>query len=75
MLAGRGRVWRSAPGGHDDPIDVAAGDALVIPTGWRFQFAAAPEAELRFLCYTCPPWPGAEEAAPAGPGGLGQPTV
>ena len=89
ILEGRGKVWRCPPGmvspelaegsDHDaalaDPQDVSQGDALVIPTGWRFQFAASPEAELRFLCHTTPPWPGEDEAVPAERGGLGAPTV
>jgi mannose-6-phosphate isomerase-like protein (cupin superfamily) len=75
VLEGRGRVWRSPPDRDAPPIDVGPGDALVIPTGWRFQFAAGPEAGLRFLCFTVPPWPGPEEARPAGPGALGPPTV
>ena len=78
ILEGRGRVWRCPPDADAasvPPQDVAAGDALVIPTGWRFQFAAAPDKPLRFLCHTTPPWPGEDEAAPAEHGGLGEPTV
>lgn len=75
VLAGRGQVWRCAPGAEANPMDVRSGDALVIPTGWRFQFRAAPETELRFLCYTSPPWPGPDEAQAAELGGLGDPTV
>lgn len=75
MLGGHGQVWRCAPGARGEPIDVSPGDSVVIPTGWRFQFSAAPEGELRFLCYTSPPWPGPEEAEPAEAGGLGEPTV
>ena len=75
VLAGRGHVWRCPPGERANPVGVQAGDALVIPTGWRFQFRAAPEAELRFLCHTSPPWPGADEAVSAESGGLGPATV
>ena len=75
VTAGRGRVWRCPPGQRAEPVDVAAGDTLVIPTGWAFQFGAAADTELRFLCYTCPAWPGPEEAEPAEPGSLGPPTV
>src|SRR5262245_19458830 len=59
VTAGRGHVWRCPPGGEADPIAVAPGDTIVIPTGWSFQFRAAPDSDLRFLCYTSPPWPGA----------------
>ena len=74
VTAGRGRIWRCPPGGEAPAVDVRPGDALVIPPGWAFQFAAAADAELRFLCYTCPPWPGPEEAVAAEPGGLGPAT-
>ncbi len=78
VLAGRGEIWRCPP--DVDPTSVAAvevgsGDALVIPTGWSFQFRAAPDHPLRFLCFTCPPWPGAAEAQPAAAGPLGAPMV
>ncbi len=77
VLKGSGSVWRSPPGGDPDhtvPVEVGPGDALVIPPGWHFQFAAGPQA-LTFLCFTCPPWPGADEAQPAPFGGLGRPTL
>lgn len=57
------------------PVPVGPGDALAIPTGWYFQFRAAPDAPLRFLCHTNPPWPGLDEAQPAPYGALGEPTV
>jgi len=75
VITGRGQVWRCPPDSAADPIDVSPGDTLVIPTGWRFQFRAAPSGELRFLCYTSPPWPGPDEAEPVESGGLGEPTV
>jgi mannose-6-phosphate isomerase-like protein (cupin superfamily) len=75
VTAGRGRVWRCPPGGAAEAVDVSAGDTLVIPPRWAFQFSAAPTAELRFVCYTSPPWPGPEEAEPVEIGALGTPTV
>lgn len=77
VLKGTGSVWRSPPGrdpDHTAPVEVGPGDALVIPPRWHFQFAAGPQA-LTFLCFTCPPWPGADEAQPAPFGGLGRPTI
>jgi mannose-6-phosphate isomerase-like protein (cupin superfamily) len=78
VLQGRGEVWRCPPAA--DParvpaVAVAPGDALVIPTGYRFQFRASPDGPLRFLCFTAPPWPGPDEAQPAAAGGLGPATV
>ena len=76
VTGGRGRVWRRAPGDpQGETVNVRPGDAIRIPTGWAFQFAAAPEVGLRFVCFTSPPWPGPEEAAPVSTGGLGAPTA
>jgi mannose-6-phosphate isomerase-like protein (cupin superfamily) len=65
VLSGRGQVWRCPPGAGATAVDVGPGDTLVIPVGWRFQFRASADGALRFLCYTCPPWPGPDEAEPA----------
>lgn len=78
VLQGQGEVWRCPP--DADPalygsVAVKAGDSLVIPPRWRFQFSASDAEELRFLCFTVPPWPGDDEAQPAEFGGLGPATV
>ena len=78
VLEGRGQVWRCPPDADPSSMvaaTVGSGDALVIPTGWSFQFSAAPDTALRFLCITIPPWPGDDEAVPVPEGGLGPPTV
>ena len=78
ILEGAGYIWRCPPDADPasvPPQAVSPGDALVIPTGWRFQFAAGPDASLRFLCHTTPPWPGEDEAQAADHGGLGEATV
>ncbi|HCL25894.1 MAG TPA: hypothetical protein DHW65_06060 [Dehalococcoidia bacterium] len=78
VLDGAGRVWRCPPDAAPEyvsPVDVSSGDALVIPSGWRFQFSAGSDGPLRFLCHTTPPWPGEDEAVPAETGGLGDATV
>ena len=78
ILAGQGQVWRCPPEADPNqvpPVEVGPGDALVVPPRWRFQFRANPEAALRFLCVTLPPWPGDAEAQPAEAGGLGPATV
>ena len=78
VLEGHGQVWRCPPGAEAaafPPLPVAAGDALAIPPQWRFQFSAAADEDLRFLCLTVPPWPGADEAQPVDFGGLGPDTV
>lgn len=70
FLTGEGRVWRRSPAGDSSMVEVRPGATLVIPTGWAFQFQAGAGADLRFLCYTSPPWPGASEAVPVAEGGL-----
>ncbi len=78
ILEGRGLVWRCPANQGPSPppaVEVSPGDALTIPTGWRFQFSAGPDGPLRFLCVTIPPWSGPDEAQPAEFGGLGPPTV
>ena len=78
VLQGEGQVWRCPPGGDPAmyaPVTVEPGDSLVIPHRWRFQFSASGEEELRFLCFTVPPWPGDDEAQLAEFGGLGPATV
>src|SRR5512133_3008327 len=74
VLEGRGEVWRCPPGAAESSVlavEVGSGDALVSPTGWRFQFRADAAGCLHFLCHTSPPWPGDDEAQPAESGGLG----
>ena len=78
VLRGEGQVWRCPPGA--DPafyaaVTVKPGDSLVIPPRWRFQFSAPGDEELRFLCFTVPPWPGDDEAQLAEFGGLGPATA
>jgi mannose-6-phosphate isomerase-like protein (cupin superfamily) len=70
VVEGSGQIWRRAPGVRDgESIMAGPGDALVIPTGWEFQFKAGSNG-LRFLCYTSPPWPGSQEAVLLEEGGL-----
>src|SRR5215471_21499707 len=69
FVAGEGRVWRRPPDGDAVVDQVRPGRTLVIPTGWAFQFQAG-AGDLRFLCYTSPPWPGDDEAVPVAEAGL-----
>jgi mannose-6-phosphate isomerase-like protein (cupin superfamily) len=36
--------------------------AITLPLGTEFQFRVVGEVPLEFLCFTTPPWPGADEA-------------
>ena len=78
VIAGAGEVWRCPPGtpaGEMPPVRVAAGDALVIPRGWGFQFRAEAGSDMRFVCVTMPAWPGMDEAVEVPEGGLSEPTL
>ena len=76
FTSGRGRVWRQLDGARGgETLQVIAGSVLTIPVGCSFQFAAEAGAELTFLCFTSPPWPGPEEALAIPLGGLGRATV
>ena len=78
VLSGAGDIWRCPPGAPAAEIPlvrVAAGDCLVIPTGWDFQFRADANSDMRFLCVTMPAWPGMYEAVEVAEGGLGLPTL
>lgn len=78
VLSGAGEVWRCSPevaAGEVSPVRVAAGDALVIPIGWGFQFRADAGSEMRFVCVTMPAWPGMDEAVDLPQGGLGAATL
>ena len=78
VIEGEGEVWRCPPGDAIDetpPMTVCAGDALIIPTGWAFQFRAKVDAALRFICVTMPPWPGMDEAIEMEKGGRWPPTL
>lgn len=70
ILTGTGRVWRRPPRGQPVIEEVGPGRTLVIPTGWAFQFQADLDNDLRFLCFTSPPWPGNDEAVPVPGGGI-----
>ena len=78
VIEGEGEVWRLPPGEDaegTDPVAVSPGDALIIPTGWAFQFRAGENVGLRFLCVTMPPWPGMDEAVEEEKGGRWPPTL
>lgn len=78
VLSGAGEVWRCPPGVRATEVPsvrVVAGDALVIPRGWGFQFRAEADSDMRFVCVTMPAWPGMDEAVEVPEGGLGEPTL
>ncbi len=63
IVRGVGRFHRLAPDGSEEQTAlVAPGDALLIPTGYRFWVENPGPDDLVFLCCGTPPWPGNDEA-------------
>lgn len=63
ILKGTGVFHRLTPdGSQEETAAVAPGDALLIPTGYRFYVENTGEGDLIFLCVGTPPWPGPDEA-------------
>ncbi len=63
IVRGKGRFHRLLPDGSgEQAADVVAGDALLIPTGYRFWVENTGSDALVFLCCGTPPWPGHDEA-------------
>lgn len=62
ILKGTGVFHRFTPdGSQEETAAVASGDALLIPTGYRFYVENTGEDDLTFLCVGTPPWPGPDE--------------
>jgi len=63
IVRGAGRFHRLAPNGSgEQAAPVGPGDALLIPTGYRFWVENIGTDDLVFLCCGTPPWPGHDEA-------------
>ena len=63
ILRGQGRFHRFSPDGTgEQAAEVAPGDALLIPTGYRFYVENTGQEDLIVLCLDTPPWPGPDEA-------------
>ncbi|MBV9851461.1 MAG: cupin domain-containing protein [Armatimonadetes bacterium] len=63
IVAGMGRFHRLSPDGSgEEAAEVRPGDALLIPTGYRFWVENTGDNDLIFLCCDAPAWPGHDEA-------------
>ena len=72
VLEGHGEIWRDD--GTESGITVLVpGISIDIPVGTVFQYRNVSDAELKFICVTMPPWPGASEATFVK--GIWQPTI
>ena len=63
IVRGMGRFHRQMPDGSEEQAaEVVPGDALLIPTGYRFWVENTGAGDPVFLCCGTPPWPGPDEA-------------
>jgi mannose-6-phosphate isomerase-like protein (cupin superfamily) len=72
VLEGHGEIWRDD--GKESSIAVLVpGTSIDIPVGTAFQYRNVSDTDLKFICITMPPWPGASEATYVE--GIWQPTI
>jgi len=72
VLEGHGEIWRD-DGEESTVTDLVPGTSIDIPAGTAFQYRNVSDTELKFICITMPPWPGASEATYVK--GIWQPTI
>lgn len=61
VLEGSGEIWRD-DGSESGVTKLVEGTSIDIPVGTAFQYRNISDQDLRFICITMPPWPGADEA-------------
>lgn len=61
ILEGHGEIWRN-DGSREEVTTLVPGTAIDIPVGTEFQYRNVSDIDLKFICITIPPWPGAVEA-------------
>ena len=61
ILDGHGEIWR-IDGSESSVTTLVAGTSIDIPMGTEFQYRNVSDVDLKFICVTMPPWPGATEA-------------
>jgi mannose-6-phosphate isomerase-like protein (cupin superfamily) len=72
VLEGHGEIWRDDS--NESSITVLVpGTSIDIPVGIAFQYRNVSDVDLKFICITMPPWPGASEATYVK--GIWQPTI
>ena len=61
IISGSGQIWRRQ-GNHQSITPLDAGITIDISLGTDFQYRST-GADLIFICFTIPPWPGADEVS------------
>lgn len=59
VLEGEGEIWRKE-GKQESITTLKKGITIDIPLGTEFQYRSN-HGDLVFICFTTPPWPGADE--------------
>lgn len=69
VIAGSGAIWRKNKEGVSTITNVTPGITIDIDQGTEFQYRSADHEDLVFICFTTPPWSGADEASYVAKGG------
>lgn len=72
VLEGHGEIWRD-DGPESGVATLVPGTSIDIPVGTAFQYRNVSNVDLKFICISMPPWPGASEATFVD--GIWKPTV
>jgi mannose-6-phosphate isomerase-like protein (cupin superfamily) len=72
VLEGHGEIWRD-DGAESGTTVLVPGTSIDIPVGTKFQYRNVSDVDLKFICITMPPWPGASEATYVK--GIWEPTI
>ena len=62
VISGQGEIWRKN-GDHESITRLETGITIDIPLGTDFQYRSTADSHLVFICFTSPPWPGADEVS------------
>ena len=63
VAGGVGELWRrDGQTAAEEIVELRPGLAVTLPLGTEFQFRVTGDRPLELLCFTTPPWPGADEA-------------
>lgn len=69
VIAGSGAIWRKNKAGDSIITNLLPGITIDIDVGTEFQYRSADNEDLVFICFTIPPWSGADEASYVAEGG------
>lgn len=62
VISGSGEIWRKQDT-KESITKLETGITIDIPLGTDFQYRSTNHSDLVFICFTIPPWPGANEVS------------